>query len=438
MECEFCGAKLEKGAQVCPECGLEVLQVEKKKKSVWKIALAVIAGFVLVAVLAGFVLNSLGILSFDEIFSFEKKENDVFYKDSYTVDEKTLNKKADKIIATAGDRELDNGTFQFYYAMGVMDFLNNNSYYLSYMGLDYTKPLDQQIANEEDNITWQQMFIDNALGTWYSYAVMNMLAAQEGYTVSAEMQESIDTFEEELDKIAVENGFVDAQTMIESDFGAGYDVEHYVKYQKERFTAVDYVSHLYEVLKPTQEELEAYFAENEEALAEKGITKDAGAYGSVRHILIQPEGGETDEEGNTVYSEEAWAACQEEAQKILDKWLEGDANEETFAQLAMEYSVDTGSSSNGGLYTQVTEGQMVEEFERWLLFEEHEYGDYGLVKTKFGYHIMFFVGLDEIWQVETENQMISEKIEAKATAAEETWPIEKKYKRIVLAELKLT
>ena len=439
MECKFCGAQIDSDLGICPECGLEIPPEEmKKKKNGWKIVLAVIAGVLVLAVLAGFILNSLGILDIKEMISPEKKENNAFYKDSYTVDEKTSTAKADAVIATAGDKKLNNGTFQFYYAMGVMDFLNENSYYLETMGLDYTKPLDQQYANEEEGITWQQMFIDNAIGDWYNYALMNIMAEKEGYTVSAEMQQSIDTFEEQLQDVATSNGFMDAQTMIDADFGPGYKVENYIAYLTDRYKAVDYVSHLYEVLKPTSEEVEAYFAENEEILAESGITKDAGSYGNVRHILIQPEGGETDEEGVTVYTEEAWEACRVEAQGILDQWLEGEANEDTFAQFANQYSQDPGSNTTGGIYTQVQEGQMVEEFDFWLFGEDHKYGDYGLIKTSYGYHIMFFVSTNEIWEVETENMMISEKIEEKAKEAEETWPIEKEYKKIVLNDLKLT
>lgn len=438
MECKFCGGQIDENMGICPECGLEVPPEEKKNGKVWKIVLAVIAGVLVLAALAGFVLNSLGVLNVKELLSFEKKENNAFYKDSYTVDEKTSKAKANTVIATVGDKKLDNGTFQFYYAMEVMDFLNNNSYYLETMGLDYTLPLDQQYANEEEGITWQQMFIDRAISDWYSYAIMNILAEEEGYTISAEMQTSIAGFEDELLQVANSNGFTDAQAMINSDFGAGYDVEDYIRYLEERYRAVDYVSHLYQVLAPTAEEVEAYFTENEEALAESGITKDAGSYGNVRHILIQPEGGEADEEGNTIYTDEAWSACEAEAQKILNQWLEGEANEETFAQLANQYSQDPGSNTNGGIYTQVREGQMVEEFDYWLFYEDHEYGDYGLVKTTFGYHIMFFVGVDEIWAEETENQMVSKKIEEMAKAAEEKWPIEKEYKKIVLNDLKLT
>jgi len=248
-----------------------------------------------------------------ELLNFEKKENNVFYKQSYTVDDKTSLAKANVVIATAGDKKLDNGTFQFYYAMEVMDFLNNNSYYLEMMGLDFTQPLDQQYANEEEGITWQQMFIDSAIADWYNYALMNIIAEEDGYALSEQMVTSIDTFDQQLLEVATSNGFTDAQSMISADFGASYKVENYIRYLTERYKAVDYVSHLYEVLKPEAEQVQTYFTENEETLAESGITKDAGSYGNVRHILIVPEGGETDEEGNTVYSEDAWNACQEKA-----------------------------------------------------------------------------------------------------------------------------
>lgn len=438
MECKFCGGQIDENMGICPECGLEVPPEEKKTGKAWKIVLAVIAGVLVLAVLAGFVLNSLGILNVKELLNFEKKENNVFYKQSYTVDDKTSLAKANVVIATAGDKKLDNGTFQFYYAMEVMDFLNNNSYYLEMMGLDFTQPLDQQYANEEEGITWQQMFIDSAIADWYNYALMNIIAEEDGYTLSEQMVTSIDTFDQQLLEVATSNGFTDAQSMISSDFGASYKVENYIRYLTERYKAVDYVSHLYEVLKPEAEQVQTYFTENEETLAESGITKDAGSYGNVRHILIVPEGGETDEEGNTVYSEDAWNACQEKAQGILDQWLEGEANEESFAQLANAHSQDPGSNTNGGIYTQVQEGQMVEEFDYWLFSQEHQYGDHGLVKTKFGYHIMFFVSVNEIWFEETENVMISNQIEEKAKAAEEKWPIEKEYKKIVLSDLKLT
>lgn len=105
----------------------------------------------------------------------------------------------------------------------------------------------------------------------------------------------------------------------------------------------------------------------------------------VRHILIMPE-DET--------KEASWTAAEKEAQRILALWLE-DPTEENFGKLANEHSHDkSGKVTDGGIYPDVYMGQMVKAFEEWC-FADHETGDYGIVKTEYGYHIMYFVRTDD-------------------------------------------
>ncbi|MDD6728592.1 MAG: peptidylprolyl isomerase [Eubacteriales bacterium] len=115
---------------------------------------------------------------------------------------------------------------------------------------------------------------------------------------------------------------------------------------------------------------------------------------TVRHILIQPE---SDDEETTEYTDEQWAAARTKADKVLEEYNKGDKTEFSFALLAEEYSSDTGSTSAsssdtfGGLYEGVTEGEMVPEFEDWSFDKSRKYGDTDIVKSDYGYHIMFFV-----------------------------------------------
>ena len=66
--------------------------------------------------------------------------------------------------------------------------------------------------------------------------------------------------------------------------------------------------------------------------------------------------------------------------------------------MANEYSEDTGSNTNGGLYDSVRKGQMVEEFDEFC-FAGHKSGDtaivYGESGSYAGYHVMYFVGEGE-------------------------------------------
>ncbi len=108
---------------------------------------------------------------------------------------------------------------------------------------------------------------------------------------------------------------------------------------------------------------------------------------NVRHILIKPE---TDENA-TESTAAQWSAAYEKAKGILDNFNKTDKTEESFAGLVEDNSEDTGSASNGGLYENVVTGQMVNPFSNWCFADGRKAGDTAIVRTSYGYHIMYFV-----------------------------------------------
>ena len=126
----------------------------------------------------------------------------------------------------------------------------------------------------------------------------------------------------------------------------------------------------------------------------------------VRHILVMPEGGTKSEDGKTtVYSDAEWEECRKKAQEIYDEYLNGAQTEERFSDLAKKYSQD-GNAKDGGIYTDVRKGAMSENFDAWIYDESREVGDTGLVKTQYGYHVMFFAHRDgemNGWLFDTEH-----------------------------------
>lgn len=117
---------------------------------------------------------------------------------------------------------------------------------------------------------------------------------------------------------------------------------------------------------------------------------------SVRQILIMPDGVDTST-SDVKLTDEQIKQARQEAQKILDKYNDGAKTEAEFAKLAEKYSKDTestssGSSGNyGGLYAGVQQGTMVQSFNDWSMDSSRKYGDTGIVDSKYGCHIMFFV-----------------------------------------------
>ena len=112
---------------------------------------------------------------------------------------------------------------------------------------------------------------------------------------------------------------------------------------------------------------------------------------------------------------------------IRDRWKAGEHTEDSFAFLAAENSADTGSASNGGLYEEVYPGQMVDAFDAWCFDAARQPGDTGIVKTEYGYHVMYFSSVCEhpYWYVRAESDYlnklsadVSEEVSAKFESAE--------------------
>ena len=127
------------------------------------------------------------------------------------------------------------------------------------------------------------------------------------------------------------------------------------------------------------------------------LSTDRNEYNTVnvRHILISAEKDEdTDEDGTPDQaSDAADAAAKAKADKILADWKAGEATEDSFAALAKENSSD--NADDGGLYEGVYKGQMVQEFNDWCFDPARKPGDTDVVKTTYGYHVMYFVGEGE-------------------------------------------
>ena len=118
---------------------------------------------------------------------------------------------------------------------------------------------------------------------------------------------------------------------------------------------------------------------------------------NVRHLLVAFEGGTTQADGSTTYSDEEKAAAKAEAEKLLKEWEAGAKTEDSFAALVKEKTDDDGSKETGGLYEDIhPQSSYVENFLNWCIDTERKVGDTGIVQTEYGYHIMYFSSFDEL------------------------------------------
>lgn len=370
------------------------------------------------------------------------KANNIQCKDSFTVSDKKVVKKGDVVVATLGDAQLTNTQLQFYYWTEVYDFFGENYYYLSYLGLDYTKPLDEQVCQLEQTMTWQQYFLQNALDAWHGNMAMVLEAKKYNFQLPEEARKELEEMPATLATTAKQNGYDSVDQLVQDSFGPGTTMADYLEFMETQYMGNLYFAELYGKVKPTMEELNAYFLDNKETLEQQGIKQDGSYTVDVRHILVHIDTivAEMEEtvDSTTEITDAHWEACRAAAQKIYDEFLNGDKSETLFGELANKHSDDQGGKvTNGGIYTFVKKGEMVAEFDAWCFDEARKPGDTGLVKTKFGYHVMYFVGSEETWITGTRSAYMTEKSNQIVTEALEQYEVEINYKKIVLSFVSL-
>ena len=410
-----------------------------------KIAMAVAAVIVLAAALVAIVVTGFGSVQTVEASTVEEtvevveatipadgNPDDETAKGSYTASDEEVIAAGDTVVATIDGHTLTNGQLQVYYWMEVQNFLNSYGSYASYIGLDISQDLDTQMCGmTEIPETWQQFFLASALNTWRNHQVLAAEAEKAGFQMDAAMQEELAGIPAVIEQNALSYGFSSAEELLAYNVGGGATMEDYLHFMDLYYLGTLYYNEQVEANAPSEAEIEAYFAENEAAYLESGLSRE-DKYVDVRHVLIMPEGADSSNIRTETFDEAAWEVSRVKAEELLAQWETGDKSEESFAQLAMDHSQD-GSATSGGLYTDVVKGQMVEAFENWCFDAAHQYGDYGIVKTEFGYHLMFFVGSRPLWVEYAESDLMNQRASDLLNELLGKYTMEAEFEKMLLA-----
>lgn len=468
MYCKHCGSPMDEGSTVCPGCGQD--NAEKKDGIVitpGKLALSICAVVLLVALLAAALFGSMAktpdatepsatnSVSEDTQPTTEETApatipadtglNDPTCKGSYTVSDEEVAAAMDTVVATLGDKELTSAQLQICYWLQVQNFFSSEDFYYLYYyyeAIDHTKPLDTQICYFDNTLTWQQYFLKSSLEAWQSYQIMANEAEAANFQLPQEYRDQLDAMPESLATSAQENGFASVEDLLAKNMGAGVRQEDYLAFWEMYYLGYTYYDQLAAQMEPTDAEAEAFFDEHVDTYLESDITKESKTV-NVRHILIMPQGATSETIRTETFPEEAWAVAKTEAEQLLQQWLSNNPSEDSFAELANIHSDDgtkdpeTGLGTSGGLYTEVPQGQMVEAFDAWCFDAARQVGDYDIVETEFGYHIMYFCGSNPLWLEYAKNDLMAERSNALLEEASAKYPMEVNYSSIVLGNVDL-
>ncbi len=123
---------------------------------------------------------------------------------------------------------------------------------------------------------------------------------------------------------------------------------------------------------------------------------------TVRHLLIQvsDDDSDTDTDSDSDSSDDSSTTTHTDAEakalaeQYYQEWKDGDATDDSFKELAVAHSEDSGVSDNEGLYEDITpSSSYVQEFLDWCFADGRKAGDSGIIKSEYGYHIMYCVSV---------------------------------------------
>ena len=286
---------------------------------------------------------------------------------SYTVSAEELTEDVlNREIAVCGDDHLTNRELPYYYWQQYYTLMNNYGSYASYF-IDTSKPFDQQMCMFDDTRTWQQYFLQAAITNYENVTAIWQEARLAGFQLSQEDQDYLDELDGQITVAAASYSYGSADEYLQMAYGPAATLTSYHAFVERQITASAYLQVLVDEKPYTEDDISKYYDDNADSYAGNGIEKSDVKMVNVRHILIQPEGKNDD-------------------------------------------GTYTGSVENGGLYEDIYPGKMVDEFDAWCFDPARQPGDTGIVKTSYGYHIMYFSSTGEhaYWYVRAEEDYLNE------------------------------
>lgn len=310
---------------------------------------------------------------------------------------------------TIGNHKLTAAELNYYYLDTVNNTMSSNSM-MSYMVTSGT-PLDEQEYLGEGFDTWADYFLDTAITTARNTYAIYDEAVAKGYTLSEEEQSQVDTALSNMSAYASIYGYSSASAMLRANYGRGCNESSYREYLEVQQLASSYANKYMNDLDYTQEEIDAYGAE------------DPTAYNSYSYRYYLLSTSDYYEEGVETPNDEQKAAALtavESAAKELAESSKGDEAkfkaaveelEEAKKAAQEEASTDTTEpteaeeETDSTLHENVLKSNLVTVLSDWMVEDGRQAGDttYVAAGNDAGFYVAMYLDSRDNSDVETVN-----------------------------------
>ena len=307
------------------------------------------------------------------------------------------------VAVTIGGKEVSNAQLNYFFVDAVNEFSSTYGSYASLFGLDMTKPLDEQVINEETGATWADDFLLSAKNDAQAIYALCAAAEAAGFEISSETKSNVETQMTTMELYAIYNQYSNSEDFIRAIYGPGASLEGYREYVTMRETANAYYNHYATSL--TYDEA-ALRAGEEGKEAEFSQFSYNYYYVNVNKFL---QGGTTAEDGTVTYSDAEKAAAVAAAEAAAKALAESEINsveELDNAVAAMDINAGSETAVTSTKCTDYSYANVTSVAREWVTDSARKAGDLTYIesattttaedgtenKTINGYYVVYFAG----------------------------------------------
>lgn len=276
----------------------------------------------------------------------------------------------------AGSRSFSVAECNYVYNMQYMNILNSYGDYASLIGLDKSKPLDEQkctlSSDADENYTWDDYFMDSTksflqqLAALEAYAKANDIALDKDD--NAAIDEQMATFDD-----AQKYGYASADKFIAANYGRGCNT-----------SVVREVMELQQLATKAQQSVSNSYSFTASELSEKYATvKDDYDKFTYDFYLVKAETETKDDGTATAPTDAALTKAEETAKSIKDAMEKDSLSLEKAVQNAVKDAKLTKQEAIPGSDTEA-------DLKKWLTSSERKKGDVTVIKGSTGAYIVQF------------------------------------------------
>lgn len=238
--------------------------------------------------------------------------------------------------ATIGDEKLSVSEMSYYY------YSNYSRQLYTYYGmLDPSLPDSEQIANEEDGTTYHDMFMEESLANAQTAMALYDAAIEAGYSKS-DVADELDAQIDSLKASATSNGY-SYKAYLKAVYGRYMTPAVYKRLTAQSLLANLYANDHSEEVKSafTAEDLEAFYAENADALDEIEYSFLYFSGSNVKNT--DADGNKLSDDEVAELTEKAMAEAKAKAEEALDSYRRGTEIDELIKEFEPSSSSDHAS-----------------------------------------------------------------------------------------------